>query len=155
MIPSPLHGHASLKHGESLYIIGGCNYQYKKCYRSTYFLNVATLLWQTLNPNEEILPPREGLTLNSVDGLIYILFGCNLDKCFNDIYVFNTNEPCPSQCTNQEHGVCRNNHCACIQGFFGNDCGKKLQCKEQCLHRGVCKSNGKCGCYPGYKGEQC
>jgi len=36
-----------------------------------------------------------------------------------------------------------------------NDCSIELKCHLDCSNRGKCQSDGKCGCYPGYTGQDC
>lgn len=37
-------------------------------------------------------------------------------------------------------------------GFLENDCVMKLLCRADCSGNGICKSDGNCGCYPGFRG---
>jgi hypothetical protein len=33
-----------------------------------------------------------------------------------------------------------------------NDCIMKMICRADCSGNGICKSDGNCGCFPGFKG---
>lgn len=117
--PSPRQGHAAVKQGKELYIIGGCNYKLRVCYKETYLLNTETLFWTKLvDDSQTVFTERDGHTLNSIGKLIVLFGGCKLmDSCSNDIMVLNTDNACPSNCSN--NGVCRNERCLCYQGFQG------------------------------------
>jgi hypothetical protein len=34
-----------------------------------------------------------------------------------------------------------------------NDCVMKMICRADCSGNGICKSDGNCGCFPGFKGN--
>ena len=36
--------------------------------------------------------------------------------------------------------------------WIENDCVMKLICRADCSGNGICKSDGNCGCYPGFIG---
>ena len=42
-----------------------------------------------------------------------------------------------------------------IYHLIENDCSLQIKCKDDCSARGVCMSDGKCSCYPGWAGEVC
>ena len=87
-------------------------------------------------------------------GKIYSYGGCQMyEECFNDIFVFNTNENCPNKCTNK--GKCTSTGCECDVGFTTHDCSLKVKCRDDCSNNGQCHNNAKCGCYPGWSGVTC
>ena len=118
--PSPRQGHASIKHGKELFVIGGCNYKLNICYKETYLLNTDNLYWtKVADELQTVFSERDGHTINDVGELIVLFGGCKLmESCSNDIMTINTNVHCPLNCSN--NGVCRNKRCLCYQGFQGN-----------------------------------
>ena len=44
-IPPGVQGHSTVRQGNELYVIGGCDYRKNLCYNETYVLNTQTLVW--------------------------------------------------------------------------------------------------------------
>ena len=81
--------------------------------------------------------------------------GCKMmEKCFNDLFILNLNNPCPNSCSG--NGECKDKiGCVCKKNFISNDCSMKKKCKEDCNRNGICLNNGKCGCFSGWSGITC
>jgi hypothetical protein len=58
---------------------------------------------------------------------------------------------CLNNCS--KNGICINNVCKCLQGYYGDDCSKPY-CPDNCSGNGIC-DNGKCICNNGFTGDNC
>ncbi len=45
---------------------------------------------------------------------------------------------CKFNCTDHNHGICRNSSCKCRAGWEGDYCYIKSSCKDDCNKHGVC-----------------
>lgn len=64
------------------------------------------------------MTPREHFSLAQSGALLYIFGGAQFtNEAFNDLFVLDTKEPCPSNCS--ARGICRNDRCNCQRGFYG------------------------------------
>lgn len=155
-IPEAREGHVSIRIGDFLFLIGGCDYGLETCYNDMYVLDLVTMWWTKLEHKEFTPLPalKERHAAANVGGFIYVFGGCYMNNhCFNDLMKINTGLECLYNCN--DNGVCRGDVCVCDKGYMGNECEIKPKCYKNCLHRGQCTSSAKCDCYPGYKGSIC
>jgi hypothetical protein len=154
--PQPRQGHVTIRLGEFIFLIGGCDFGLNVCYNDMYVLDLVTLWWTKLNSSgqSEVYDKRERFSCASLGSVIYMFGGCYMEKeCYNDITHINTGIICPRNCN--RNGTCRNDVCMCNPGYTGHDCSIKTRCKDMCNYQGYCSNSGECVCYPGYKGNIC
>ena len=69
--------------------------------------------------------------------------GCDrMVSCSNEMLIFSTGNPCPSNCNNN-HGSCQANtlsSCLCNEAsWWGNECQYPTVCKNDCSnYHGMC-----------------
>lgn len=149
--PSQRHGHAVVSHGSKFFLFGGCNNIKHLCYSDLYTFTPDLEKWEKINDAE--LPTREAHALDFASGILYVFAGRFLmEKCYNDFWEFQTDEPCPDMCSN--NGNCIESGCDCFAGWSGVACEIKNVCRMNCNGHGSCQ-DFICICYPGYYGTYC
>lgn len=137
-IPSPSSDMGYVwKNKTSLLVAGGCNYEKKVCYDDVYLLDLKLLKWSKILNKKFSFPPRGKLALMYYKDNLFVYGGCNLDRCYNDLYMMRitleaneitnkvisnkTKENCEPKCQN---GKCKKGKCICNPGYIGNSCDK-------------------------------
>lgn len=155
-LPEGREGHGLVRLGDFLFLMGGCDFGFSKCYDRIYVLDLVTMWWSKLDHKDFTPLPgqKERFGIASIGSTIYTFGGCHLNShCFNDLMYIDTGIVCPNDCNGK--GSCRGGLCVCQQGFVGAECEVETYCEDKCNYRGLCNSVAECDCYPGYKGNLC
>lgn len=72
------------------------------------------------------------------------------------MFFMDVQDVCPNNCIppqkNSINGICNKSiGCLCKQAT-DHDCSVIIKCQDDCNSNGLCHSNGKCACYPGWSG---
>ena len=150
--PSPRHGHATVTQGSKIYLHAGCNSIEHECYSDLYVLDTVAEDWNMTNQGNNIVT-REAHATSFIGGILYFFGGRYLmEKCYNDFWQLETDEPCPDDCSG--NGNCTTIGCNCSSGFTGSSCAIVSVCRLNCNYHGSCEEN-ECICYPGFYGSYC
>jgi Galactose oxidase, central domain len=150
--PSARHGHATIDHGNSIYLLAGCNNDKRQCYSDLYTFDTDNQDW-TLALDSTALPSREAHKIEFIAGELYVFGGRYLmEQAYGDFWLYETDEPCPGDCSG--NGDCADTGCSCYSGWSGSSCTIQTVCRMNCNGHGAC-NDFSCICYPGYYGTYC
>ena len=108
---------------------------------SSLIVQVTVLVFSMCTLLREMVPKRLSRCRKCFCAKGYTGAACNLRTC-------------SKECEDSPHSDCHDGVCYCKQGFGGDFCTQTL-CLKDCGGHGVCKGNGTCECYSGWKGKSC
>mmetsp|Transcript_31897 Transcript_31897/g.54943 ORF Transcript_31897/g.54943 Transcript_31897/m.54943 type:complete len:677 (-) Transcript_31897:153-2183(-) len=146
-------GHGTVVSGSLMYISAGCDSEAHYCYSDMYSWDGDQLVWAKVDEGSGF-KARERHSMGMVSGVLYVFGGSYfMSEAYQDTLSYDTGNKCPSDCS--DNGTCTDSGCDCNDGYKGDDCGEKTQCKDDCNDHGSCASDYLCDCYPGYTGSYC
>ena len=175
-------GHTAVRHGHSIYLIGGCNTEAKDyfCYddlwQLTFTFDKQKLVSIRIQDRKQhplntgmqqvsaVLMKKQGL--NHLPVLVQATgTGRGIEPSEEGVpYYLKTvvgrNLPlCADACSG--HGWCDKGYCRCEAGFQGHDCGLVAtaglgnEAAGVCNYQGLMAPTGRCHCFHGYRGQFC
>ncbi|KAH0483424.1 MAG: uncharacterized protein KVP18_004964 [Porospora cf. gigantea A] len=175
-------GHTAVRHGHSIYLIGGCDTEAKDyfCYddlwQLTFNFDKQKLVSIRIQDGKQhplnlgmqqvsaVLMKKQGL--NHVPVLVQATgTGRGIEPSEEGVpYYLKTvvgrNLPlCADACSG--HGWCDKGYCRCEAGFQGHDCGLIVtaglgnEAAGVCNYQGIMAPTGRCHCFHGYRGQFC
>ena len=115
--PVPREDHAAVVRGNELLVAAGCNFGKRNCFADLHVLDLDAMVWRQetiASSGSTTLTPRESVSMNIVNGDIYVFGGCFLSQqCFSDLLLLEPSEgslKCGGlspQGTCSGHGECR------------------------------------------------
>ena len=73
--PEIREGHAAVRIGEFVFVIGGCDYAMRTCYKDTNVLDIKNMWWTKLVPKSSDLTAKEQFSASAIGSVIYTFGG--------------------------------------------------------------------------------
>jgi len=125
--PVAREDHGAVVRGNELLIAAGCNFGKRNCFADLHILDLDTMAWrveivESVGPK---LTPREAVTMNVVQGDIFLFGGCYLSQqCFSDLIVLKPSDGA-LKCGGQSHKGACSGHGECRVYLQKEDQGNK------------------------------
>mmetsp|Transcript_3978 Transcript_3978/g.11502 ORF Transcript_3978/g.11502 Transcript_3978/m.11502 type:complete len:812 (+) Transcript_3978:116-2551(+) len=159
--PAPRQGHAALRHGSEIAVVGGCDTSEEKstCYNDAWSFSPIDMQWTPRTSDAITWFARSGHSATFSRGKMFTFGGCQLFReCYSDVAALDTLDACPNRCGGNGECVPTDSgpFCRCTApGFTGHDCMDPLICEQDCGRHGQCLESGSCMCENGWAGDDC
>jgi hypothetical protein len=89
--PEIREGHTAVRINQFIYVIGGCDYALRQCYRDTNVLDTKYMWWKKLSSHINDLSAKEQFVAEAVGSVIYTFGGRFLmERCTDDFVALET-----------------------------------------------------------------